>query len=94
MALVGGGGVDFGGDAHHARDGGGFGLSPAHATKAGGDKELAFQGAAGEFSGRIHDRNGGAVHDALRANVHVGAGGHLAVLRDAQGVHSLPVVGF
>ena len=32
------------------------------------------------------------MHDALRADVHVAAGGHLAVLRHAQGVEALPIV--
>ena len=32
--------------------------------------------------------------DALWADVHVGAGRHLTVLRYAQGVHSLPIVWF
>ena len=33
------------------------------------------------------------MHDALRAYVHIGTGGHLSVLRHAQGIATLPVVG-
>ena len=47
MALVGGSAIDFGGNADHSGDGGGFGLGPAHAAQSSGDEEFAFQGAAG-----------------------------------------------
>ncbi len=92
VALLRGGGVDFCCDAHHAGDVASLGLGAAHAAEAGGDEQLAG-GAATEFTSCIQNCNGRAVHDALRADIHIAAGGHLAVLRHAQGVVALPVVG-
>ena len=93
IAFLRGGGVDFGGDAHHTGDVASLGLGAAHATETGGDKQLACCAAA-ELAGSVQHRDSGAVHNALRADIHVRTGGHLAVLRHAEGVVALPVVGF
>jgi hypothetical protein len=45
-----------------------------------------------DFPNRIEHRDGRAVHNALRADVHVRPCGHLAVLRHSKGVEALPVV--
>ena len=92
VALLRGGGVDFGGDGDHTGDVASLGLGAAHAAEAGGDEELACR-AATELAGGVQNGDGGAVDDALRADVHVGAGGHLAVLRHAEGIVALPIVG-
>ncbi len=92
VTLLRGGGIDFGGDAHHSRNVASLGLGTAHATEASGDKQLACCAAA-QFAGCVEDGNGGAMHNALRADVHIAASGHLAVLRHAEGVITLPVVG-
>ena len=89
-------GVDFGDDAHHARDIARLGLRPGHAAQPRGDEKHppGIIAAAGETLARgVHHRDGGAVDDPLRADIHIGAGRHLAVLRHPEGVHALPVVG-
>jgi len=89
-------GVDFGDDAHHARDIARLGLCPGHAAQPRGDEKHTpgIVAAAGETLARgVHHRDGGAVDDPLRTDIHIGAGRHLAVLRHPEGVHALPVVG-
>jgi len=83
MALACGLGVDFGYDGNHARDVAGLGLGARHASESGGDEEhpACRSAAAGEtFACGVHHRDGRSVHYALGAYVHVGSGGHLAVL--------------
>ena len=93
ITLLRSGRVDFGGDAHHTGDVAGLGLGAAHATEASSDKQLASSAAA-VFTRCVEHGDSGAVDDALRADIHIGASGHLAVLRHAEGVVTLPVVGF
>ena len=71
-----------------------LGLGAGHAAEAGGDEQLAGKGRVLriEAPSCIEDCDGRAVDDALRADVHVRSGGHLAVLADAEGVHALVVV--
>ena len=85
--------VDFSGDAHHTGDVASLGLSTAHATETGGDEQLACRAAA-ELTGSVQHGDSSAMHNALRADVHITAGGHLAVLCHTEGVVTLPVVGF
>ena len=94
VALPGGCGVDFGGDGDHAGDVARLGLGAGHAAEARRDKQLAGEGRVlrVEAPSGIQDRDGRAVDDALRADVHVRSGGHLAVLADAEGVHAFVVV--
>ena len=93
VALLRGGGVDFGGNGDHTGDVTSLGLGATHATEAGGNEELTG-GATTELTGSVQDSDGGAVDDTLRTDVHVGTSGHLTVLRDTEGVVALPVVGF
>ena len=82
------GDVDLGDDRGCARDVGRLALRAGHAAKAGGDIELA--GEVALLRDAQHQTSGvekgveGAVDDALRADVHPAAGGHLAVVGDAQ----------
>ncbi len=82
------GDVDLGDDRGRARDVGRLALCAGHAAKAGGDIELA--GEVALLRDAQHQASGvekgveGAVDDALRADVHPAAGGHLAVVGDAQ----------
>ena len=46
------------------------------------------------FAPGVEHCDGGAVDNALRPDVHVGAGCHLAVLRYAHSVEAFPVIGF
>ena len=94
VALPGGRGIHFGRDRDHTSDVARLGLGAGHAAEAGGDKQLAGEGRVLRIESPpgIEDRDGCAVDDALRADVHVGPGGHLAVLADAEGVHALVVV--
>ena len=92
VTLLRGGGIDFGGDAHHSGNVASLGLGTAHAAQTGGDEEFASRAAA-QLAGSVEHGDGGAVHDALRADIHIAAGGHLAVLRHTEGVVALPVVG-
>ena len=93
--------VDLCGHRHATGDVRGLGLGAAHATQTRRDKQLAGQAVRGprhaallvDHPARVQHGDGGAVHNALGADVHVGPGGHLAILADAQGVHALPVVG-
>ena len=94
VALPGGGRVHLGRDGDHAGDVARLGLGAGHAAEARGDKQLAGKGRVLriEAPSGIEHRDGRAVDDALRADGHVGPGGHLAVLADAEGVHALVVV--
>ena len=98
MALFGSLGIDFGRDAHHAGYVAGLGLGARHSAQACGHKEQPFPGftvqAFGQqlLAGGIHHRDGGSVHDSLRADIHITSGRHLSVLAYAQGVETLPVV--
>ena len=92
VALLRSGGVNLGGDGDHTGNVASLGLCAAHATEAGGDEQLACR-ATSKLTGGVEHGDGGAVHDALRADVHIGAGSHLAILSDAEGVVALPVVG-
>ena len=90
-------GVDLGDDRHHARYVARLGLRAGHAAQPRRDEQHAARRGAvpGEALARgVHHRDRRTVDDALRPDVHVRSGGHLPVLRDAEGVHPLPVVGF
>ena len=101
VALFGRLRVDFGGHGDYACDVACLGLRARHSAEAGGDEKKTA--ASGIFSlqatiplhltGGVHHRNGGAVNDALRTYVHIGDRRHLPVLRYAEGVEALPVVG-
>ena len=94
VALLGGLGVDLGRDADHAGDVARLGLCAAHAAQAGGDEERGALIARLRVQALgVEHGDGGAVDDALRTDVHIRAGRHLAILRDAQGVVAFPVVG-
>ena len=99
IALLCSEGVDFGGDAHHAGDVTGFGLCARHAAQTSSHEEhtvdvATFLATLHELlAGCVEHRDGRAVHDTLRADVHIGARGHLTILAHAQGVVTLPVVG-
>ena len=93
VAFLCGSRVDFGGDGDNACNVACLGLCAAHAAEAGGDEQFACRAAA-KFAGSIQHCDGGAVHNALWAYVHVGTCRHLAVLCYAEGVVALPVVGF
>ena len=90
-ALLGGLGIDLCGDAHNARYVSGLGLGTGHSAKARRYEEFTG-GAAALLAGSIHDCDCGAVHNALGAYVHVGTGGHLAILAHAHCVEFLPVI--
>eukprot|EP00754_Rhynchopus_humris_P038081 Rhum_TRINITY_DN20769_c0_g1::Rhum_TRINITY_DN20769_c0_g1_i1::g.172175::m.172175 len=80
---------DRGHTCDHAR----LRLRAAHAAETAGDELHAGARVAVEVLPRgVHDGDGRAVHDALRADVHERARRHLAVLRHAEGVHALVVV--
>ena len=87
-------GSTFGRDGDDTGDVARLGLGAGHAAEAGGDEQLAGEGRVLRIEAPpgIEDRDGRAVDDALRADVHVRPGGHLAVLADAEGVHALVVV--
>ena len=92
--------VDLRGHADHAGDVPRFGLGAGHASEAGCNEEQALHvfACSGDpscfqlLACRIHDRDRRPVHDALRSDVHVGAGGHLSVLGHPQGIEPFPVV--
>ena len=88
VAFFGGGGVDFAGYAYEACNRSCLGLGAAHATESGRNKELALERTLSKLTSRIHQGNGGSVHNTLRADVHVAAGRHLSVLTDAQCIKS------
>ncbi len=46
------------------------------------------------LAGSVHDGDCGSMDNALRPDVHIGAGSHLSVLRDSEGVEFLPVILF
>ena len=94
VALAGSQGIDFGRHAHHTGNVASLGLSTAHAAQTGGDEERRALVAGHRVQALgIEHGDGGAVDDALRTDVHIRAGRHLSVLRDAEGVVALPVVG-
>ncbi len=94
VALAGGGGIDLGRDANHAGYTGSLGLCAGHAAETRCDEEQTAQVAVGtQGAAGIEHSDGGAVHDTLRADIHVGAGRHLTVLRDTERIVALPVVG-
>ena len=83
-------------DADDPSDITGFGLGSAHATQT--CRHEKFSGGTGArfvvHPHGIQNRNGGSMHDALRANVHVRARCHLPVLRNAHRIHPLPIIRF
>ena len=89
IALLCGQRVDLGGYADHASDVTGLGLSARHATQTSGDKQHAMDVATllatlnQLLAGCVEHGDGGAMHDALRSDIHIGAGGHLAILAHA-----------
>ena len=94
MTFLGCVGVDFGGNRHHPGNVTGLGLRPRHTAKAAGNKQFSGERTAIEFAPGVKHRDGGAVHNALRSDIHIRTGRHLAVLCYAQRVVAFPIVGF
>ena len=94
--------IDFRGHAHYSGDVSGLRLRSRHAAKSGGDEKHAlhvflssFKASVPQlFTCRVHYCDGGAVDNALRPYIHIGAGCHLTVLRYAHCIEPLPVVLF
>ena len=88
--------VDLGNDADAAGDFDRFALSAAHAAETRGDEQVAAQvfirRQAQLHATGIQDSVEGTVHNALRPDVHPAAGGHLAVVGDAQLFGDFPVI--
>ena len=92
--------IDFSRYRHHARDIASLRLSTRHAAEASCYEQHAFSffyrtlktAFAKLLTSGIHHRDGGAVYDALRTDIHIAAGGHLAVLAHAEGVEALPMI--
>ena len=88
--------VHLGDDADGVGDLGGLGLGAGHAAQARGDEQhpgqVAVVGDTQLQTSGVEDGVEGAVHDALRADVHPSAGGHLAVVGDPELLAELPVV--
>ena len=92
--------IDFRCDAYDAGDISCLRLRSRHAAKSGGDEKHAlhvflcsFNASVPQlFTCRVHHRDGGAVDNALRTYIHIGAGCHLTVLRYAHCIEPLPVV--
>ena len=80
--------IDFGDDCNRACDFRRFTLSAAHAAEACRYEELACHisvfGDAEFESACTEESVEGAVHDALRSDVHPAAGGHLAVVGNTE----------
>ena len=88
-ARVDAGVVHFGDDGRRSCDHSRLALRAGHAAEAGGNEETSpevsvVRDAQLQPAG-IEERVEGAVHDALRADIHPAARGHLAVVRDAEG---------
>ena len=84
--------------AHHAGDVASLRLSARHAAQTRRHEKHAanvLRSAllAALLARRVEHGDGCAVHDALRADVHVRSGCHLPVLAHAESVQALPVVG-
>ena len=98
IAFFGGLGVNLCRDAHHAGNVACLGLCAAHAAQTRRDKEqrpvILSASEGSHFPCGIHHRNGGAMHNTLRADIHVAAGRHLAVLAHAQRIEAFPIVRF
>ena len=93
VTLPGRQGIDFRRDRDHSGDIAGLRLGAAHSAETGGDeKESAVVITWLHLPRRIHHGDGGTVHYSLRTDIHVGAGGHLAILAHAQGVKPLPII--
>ena len=78
-----------------------FGLRAAHTAQSSSNEQQSFSCAiidclisalSTKHARCIHNRNGCAVHNALRTNVHVGSRSHLSVLRYTQRIEFLPIV--
>ena len=93
-ALLHGLGVHFGDDADGPGNDGGARLGAGHTAQPGGDEHAPAQVVEAQPPAGIEQRDGGAVHDALRPDVHERPGGHLAVLRHAEGIILVPVLLF
>ena len=100
MAFFCGQGVDFCGYAYYAGYVARFGLRPGHSAQSRCHEQHTLFVILSAVEGslcqhlpcRIKHCDGGAVNNALRANIHITARCHLAVLRYAKGVELLPVV--
>ena len=88
VTLAGGERIDLGCDAHDPGDVSGLRLRSRHSAQTGGHEEHALHilSCSCDTSGfqllacRVHHRDRRSVHDALRTDVHVRSGSHLAVL--------------
>ena len=89
--------VDLGDDPGAAGDLQRLGLGAGHPAEPGGDEglpgEVAVVGDAEVEAAGVEEGDVGAVDDALGADVHPAAGGHLAVVDAAQGGEALEVLG-
>ena len=88
--------VDLGHHTHAACYHRGFWLCATHATQPRGHEDLSatIGGILVHHTCCVEHSDVGAVHDALRADIHVRPGGHLTVLRHAKCIEFFPVVGF
>lgn len=93
-AAVDGARVAVDADRHAVVHGDGEGLGAAHAAESGGEGDGAGEGAAEALGGDGGEGLVGALEDALGADVDPGAGGHLPVHGQAEGLQTaelLPV---
>ena len=67
-------------------------LRPTHTAQAAGYHQPVFQGAAEVLSGALGKGLVGTLQNSLSPDVDPGAGGHLAVHREAQGFESAELV--
>ena len=79
MSLVCGMRIHLGADAHHARNHAGLRLRARHSSEAGSHEEHSLHVLLRAFDATglqllacgIHHSDGSAVHDALRADIHI-----------------------
>ena len=88
--------VHLGDDGGSAGDLSGLALSTGHAAQTGGHKQAAGQVAVlGDTqlqTAGVEQGVEGAVHDALRTDIHPASGGHLAVVGNAQSRSAVKVL--
>ena len=85
-------GLAFDRQQRGTRHGGGERLRAAHAAEAGGEDPLAGEAAAVVAPQQLGKGLVGALHDALRADIDPGAGGHLAVHHQALAIERVEMV--
>ena len=85
--------IDFGHDADHACYVAGLGLGTTHATETGADEERFLVTSLHDTPCRVEHGDGGAMHDALWTDIHIGTRRHLSILAYTEGIVAFPVVG-